>query len=582
VRRRLILLVLFLLSFSVFGCARTADLIPDSEDEKPTATATITAVVRIPIRPVQPILPPAALNISKTPEAVPKERTALTTSMEFDDSSPVLDVELARSVVQVLVTKDGQTPPVFRDGSGVIIDSERGLILTSSHVVDLVGADTSLHDMTITIATSLVPGGQPNAAYRAAIVALDHSSEIAVLRVVGEVDRDKAVDGGSDDTVGVRAAPRGLLRGFAEAILGDSSTVKRGDPLWLLGHPGIDLSGAVTSQSMIVTSASMTGERRDLSVESRSWLKTDALMPHGTAGGPVFNSDGELVGIAAQIGYNATVPVSHVRPLQLATQVIVEARIADDGSVYVPLLAHPGGVPGTSRPLREDGIAVSKPAFAHEAMNDGIERHLLDYTLFFPQGTTEVHYEFVLQGVPNGATVQEFWYFNGWFMDRLSSTYRWNRGPFAMVSEVLSSPYSWGHRNGIWTLEVWVDGALRASGQVFLGIDEPLPTFSDLQFASTISKFDVVPDELPVKGALELLMVFEYQGAAAVEYLRWAVSHDNEVVYRSPTVPWRGGNSGTWWIGVQLDDGLSEGNWEFQIWADDTKLATHSFALPEP
>ena len=576
-RRRLLLLAPLLLALAALGCGRTADLIPDSEDDAPTATPTAAGT---PSGDAQPLLPPASLQASGARQ-------------EATEESAASDAALARSVVQILVFNEARVPPVVRDGSGVVIDAERGLILTSSHVVDPFEDDGSPRYTTITIATSAVPGGEPRPTHRAVLVALDPGSELAVLRVVELLAEAQAArssgaaassDDGADGAAGEEAQGEtgGPILGLPAVVAGDSSVLKRGDPLRLFGHPGLDPSGAVTPQSVMVTAASMTGTRGDPVLSDRAWLKTYARMPHGSAGGPVFNDAGELIGIAAQISYNAGTPVAHVRPLDLAAQVIAEARLAGEDSSYVPPLAHPSDVPGTPLASRDDGVAVSEPLFALDAIEEGDERDLFDYTRIFPAQTAELHYEYVAQGVPNGAAVQEFWYLDGIFQDELSSTFNWTLGPFAVISDRLASPNPAGNPDGVWTLEVWINGALRASGQAFLGVDAPQASLGDVQFASTLSSFDIAPAEPPFSGAPRLVAFFDYQGAAVAERLRWIVFHDNELVYRSPNLPWRGGDSGTWWVGVPLADGLTEGNWQFQLWVDDANLATDSFEVTAP
>src|SRR5262249_56320805 len=85
---------------------------------------------------------------------------------------------------------------------------------------------------------------------------------------------------------------------------------------------------------------------------------------------------------------------------------------------------------------------------------------------------------------------------DGVLQDALSSSYTWQQGDFAVVSDRMTSPSSKGVPKGTWTLEVWVAGAVRATATAYVGIapaDTPRePAVDGFQFASTAS-----PDQLP-------------------------------------------------------------------------------------
>ena len=544
-----------LLLLAVAACDRTADLIPgEPDDATPEATATANG-------DAAPLLPPASLAVGGA-----GEQPASTT-----DST---DAELARSVVQIRVIDEGRIPPVLRDGSGVVIDAAQGLILTSALVVQPFDAGGAPAYSSIEIATSAIPGGEPSPTHRAVLAGYDPVGEFAVLRVVGRLGDEPQDDAAGDDSDDGEEP----LLDLPAATIGDSAALKRGDALRLFGHPGLDPSGAITSQSVLVTAASMTGARGDPVESDRAWLKTDARLPHGSGGGPVFDEGGGLVGIASQIAYSPTAPVAQIRPIALAETAIAQARASEDGT-FVPLLVRHNGVPGSAQPQPDDGVAISAPVFAREAIEEGGERDLFDYARSFPSQTAEVQYEFVVQGVPNGATVQELWYLDDVFQDELSASYNWELGPFAVVSDRLSSPNPLGNPDGVWRLEVWVDGTLRSSGHAYLGVSPPTATVGEMIFAAGASA-DRVPGEPPFSGAPQILAFFDYEGAAAVERLRWVVFHDEQLVYQSPSVPWRGGERGTWWVGLPRPDGLEQGAWEFELYIDDADAITSGFELP--
>lgn len=596
-----------LLAFAVAAsaCEQAADLIPG---EEPTPAAPAPAATPARVAPVTPsatspaaaapapdstpalLLLPAELQPAADAEdaavaAAGDQNVVAAADAAQDEADPdEFRASLARSVVQVLVTDPERNPPIVRDGSGVVIDVAHGLILTSAHVVDPFERDGTPRYGQIAIAVSPIPGEEPVIAYRAVLAALDPGSELAVLRVVGLLDEfgsppaavaSDAAAGGS----GASGDTGGALLVLPAAGIGDSGSLTNGESLLILGHPGLHPSGALTPQAVTVTEATLMGARGDSSLGDRAWLKTDALLPHGYGGAGVFNSAGELIGIAAQFSYDATVPIVQVRPLEVAAAVLEAARAGSRDATYVPPLSHPGGVPGTSLAAPEDGIVVGAPQFAAEAIEEDGERNLFDYGRVFSWRTRELQYEFVAQNIPNDAIVQEFWYYYDAFQDHLSSTYRWTKGPFAVVSDRLSSPNRSGIPDGRWTLEVWVDGQLRASGRAYVGVSTPTPQVGGLRFGSTMSRIEPGKAEPPTTGAPQLLAFFDYQGASTAERLSWRVFHNGVLAYESPPVPWLGGESGTWWVGLPFEDGLQAGRWTFEILLDDVERASESISI---
>ena len=553
-------LLLILIAAVALACDRTAELIPGA-DETPTSTPTSTPTLA---RTREPVLAPATLRISGSAAANPS-----------GEARPA-DTELARSVVQVRVIDAEGSPPFIRDGSGVIVDRGQGLVLTSARIVVPPG-DGSEDAYTIEVWTNPIPGGEPRPTHAAALVAYDAISELAVLRLTARLPAaggpaaadDEEAEDGEDE-----AADPPLLDEPA-ATIGDPAVLQRGDQLRMFGHPGLHPSGADTPQAVMVTIATLIGVRAEPAAGKQAWFTTQARLPHANAGGPVFNSAGELVGISTQLVYSLDVPVSHVRPIVLAEDLIEAAREGSEATPTLPLM-HPGAAPGTALPGVSADIIVTEPRFALEALGEGGARALFDYGRVFPAAAPELNYEFVVQGAPDGAPVQELWYLDGVFQDALSATYNWRLGPFALVSDRLASPNPAGPPTGVWKLEVWVNGSLRAASQAYLGVQPPSPSVSDFAFGASLSQ-TYGPAEPPKVGADRVLAFFEYEGASVVERLSWVVYRNGEVRYRSPDVPWRGGEFGVWWVGMHAPDGLTRGRWEFEILFDGKVLGREGF-----
>jgi len=140
-------------------------------------------------------------------------------------------------------------------GSGVIIDSIQGLVLTNNHVIDK--ADkimVTLHD-----------GRQLNAE----LIGTDPESDVAIIRVPGN--------------------------NLTQLPIADSSQLKVGDFVAAIGSP-FGLSQTVTSG--IISALGRSG----LGIEKyENFIQTDASINPGNSGGALVNLRGELIGMNTAI-----------------------------------------------------------------------------------------------------------------------------------------------------------------------------------------------------------------------------------------------------------------------------------------
>ena len=141
-------------------------------------------------------------------------------------------------------------------GSGFVIDGKEGLIVTNNHVVD--GADE--------------------------IVIIFHDgTKLKVDKVIG---RDTKAD-----LALLKVSPKKPL---ADVKFGSSANIQVGDWVMAIGNP-FGLGGSV---SMGIISA----KSRDInSGPYDDYLQTDAAINKGNSGGPLFNMDGEVVGVNTAI-----------------------------------------------------------------------------------------------------------------------------------------------------------------------------------------------------------------------------------------------------------------------------------------
>ena len=161
-------------------------------------------------------------------------------------------------------------------GSGFIIDST-GIIVTNNHVIK--GAEGIL---------VRVNGDKE---YKATIIGSDPLSDIAVLQMETE---DK----------------------FIPVKFGDSNKARIGDWVIAIGNP-FGLGGTVTSGIISARNRSIGLSRYE------DYIQTDASINQGNSGGPLFNMDGDVIGInTAILGQSGSIGIGFSIPSNNAKRVI--------------------------------------------------------------------------------------------------------------------------------------------------------------------------------------------------------------------------------------------------------------------
>ena len=171
----------------------------------------------------------------------------------------------------------GNAPPPRGEGSGFVVSPD-GYILTNANVVD--GADEVTVRMT------------DRREYTAKVVGLDKRSDVAVLKIDG--------------------------KNLPVVTLGDPSKLRAGEWVIAIGSPfGFDNS--VTAGIVSAKSRSLPGEDSNYV----PFIQTDVAVNPGNSGGPLFNLDGEVVGINSQI-YSRTggyMGLSFAIPIDIANNI---------------------------------------------------------------------------------------------------------------------------------------------------------------------------------------------------------------------------------------------------------------------
>jgi serine protease Do len=207
-------------------------------------------------------------------------------------------------------------------GSGFVISKE-GLILTNNHVVEK--------------ATEIKIKLQSGKEYDAKLVGRDPKTDLALIRVTPDKD-------------------------FPEPVaLGDSDAMRVGDWVMAVGNP-FGLGHTVTTGIISAKSRILGAGPYD------DFLQTDAAINPGNSGGPLFNMQGQVIGINTAIiaqgqGIGFAIPINIAKELlpQLKKGKIVRGWLGIMIQDITPELAKSFGIKNTKGVLIS-GIVKGSPA----------------------------------------------------------------------------------------------------------------------------------------------------------------------------------------------------------------------------
>lgn len=189
------------------------------------------------------------------------------------------------AVTSVSLTQSGIVDESSNIGTGFIVDST-GIVVTNNHVVSDTSAEYKVVDY---------EGNE----YSVAEILRDDTDDIAIVKI--------------DNANNVK---------FTVIELGDSDNLKVGMNVIAIGTPLGEFAGSVTS-------GIISGLDRSVTTSSSSWygttsksydgvIQTDAAINSGNSGGPLINSEGEVVGISFATTSNAdnisfAIPINKVK-----------------------------------------------------------------------------------------------------------------------------------------------------------------------------------------------------------------------------------------------------------------------------
>jgi len=210
-------------------------------------------------------LMPSVVNISTTQTVVTNTNPF---PFQFPPGSPFEDM-----------FKEFGTPQERKSnalGSGFIID-EKGIVITNNHVIQ--GADDIV----------VIVNGEEE--FKAKILGADPLSDLAVLQIESE-------------------------KKFIPVRFGDSDKARIGDWVIAIGNP-FGLGGTVTSGIISARNRSIGLSRYE------DYIQTDASINSGNSGGPLFDMNGDVIGInTAILGRSGSIGIGFSIPSNSAKTVI--------------------------------------------------------------------------------------------------------------------------------------------------------------------------------------------------------------------------------------------------------------------
>ncbi|MDA7573346.1 Do family serine endopeptidase [Candidatus Pelagibacter sp.] len=211
-------------------------------------------------------LMPSVVNISTTTTVI--TNTNPFPGFEFPPGSPFEDM-----------FKEFGAPQKRKSaalGSGFIID-KKGIIITNNHVIQ------DAEDIVVRV--------DGNKEYKATIIGQDPLSDIAVLQIDS---KEK----------------------FIPVKFGDSDKARIGDWVIAIGNP-FGLGGTVTSGIISARNRSIGLSRYE------DYIQTDASINSGNSGGPLFDMNGDVIGInTAILGKGGSIGIGFSIPSNSAKKVI--------------------------------------------------------------------------------------------------------------------------------------------------------------------------------------------------------------------------------------------------------------------
>ena len=269
--------------------------------------------------------PPASTDNTQLPSLAPMLETVLPSVVSIKvEGTAQMQNNMPEEFRRFFGYPDIQSRAFTGLGSGVIIDAEKGYVVTNNHVID--GADK--------ITVALNDGHE----FKAKLIGKDPQSDIALLKI--------------DDAKKLTAIK-----------LADSDNLRVGDYAVAIGNP-FGIGQTVTSG--IISALARSGLNMN---GFENFIQTDASINQGNSGGALVNLNGELVGIntaiiapsGGNVGIGFAIPSNMVKSLT--------SQLIEFGEVKRGVL----GIKGnelTSDIAKAFDVDVQKGAFVSEVIEN--------------------------------------------------------------------------------------------------------------------------------------------------------------------------------------------------------------------
>ncbi|HTJ62990.1 MAG TPA: Do family serine endopeptidase [Alphaproteobacteria bacterium] len=286
----------------------------------PPARAGIPILSDVPtLAPIVDKVVPGVVNI------------AVSGSVEVQN--PLLSDPLFRQFFRI--PQQGLRRQVQAAGSGVIVDADKGYVLTNNHVVN-VGDQDQVIEVTL----------KDKRHFKAKLIGRDAETDIAVLKI--DADHLKGIE------------------------FGDSDKIRVGDYALAIGNP-FGLGQTVTSG--IISAVGRTG----LGIEGyEDFIQTDAPINPGNSGGALVDLHGELIGINTAIlgPSGGNVGIGFAVPANIAKKVmadLIKNGGVKRGQVGIQAQDLTPDVASSLDLERSDGALIANVAANSPAANAGVQ-----------------------------------------------------------------------------------------------------------------------------------------------------------------------------------------------------------------
>jgi hypothetical protein len=456
------------------------------------------------------------------------------------------------ATVQVIVADENGNP--FSSGSGTVLDAEQGYILTNFHVL----GDTETGDLFNEEGLAIIGVNPPNLRsvpvfkYYARMIHGDPEIDLALLQVVSPFDNPT---GRLPSNLGLTAAPRG-----------ESGALLIGDPIYVLGFPGLG------GDTITFTSGTVSGYLDEDKDGTEEWIKTDAEVNHGNSGGLAVDDRGAFIGVpsAGFTDAEAAGKISLIRPGDMAL------RYYDAWTV------------GSAVPMANSTPQIGRVTYGTAIRRDGVVRAVASR---FASGVSAIYASIDYRNLPRGQALTYRWYRDGVELERGSLL----RGDSETGSDWISlsadsqAPESQsgvtGLADGFYELELWLGGRQLYRGGVSVGQaagnGETLVQLGPITFAEGVQE-----NGTPIRPATnfanvnEVYAIFPAEGLRNGVVLRSVWSYGGTEVLREEWA-WDQGDVRTAWLSITHAEGLPVGDYMLDLFVEGKPAQSGVFRVTE-